>query len=306
MVARGDLGLQVEIENVPAMQKRLIQLCNRRGKPVITATEMLKSMTTNIEPTRAEATDVFNAIVDGTDAIMLSEETASGTYPYHAVRKMISIAVEAEQYAEYLGLRDETQRSLAYLERFPGFFRDAEQVMRDNQERLSRLAEVVSLAYDTGSSDVELREEIGWYLTLYREKVKKAKLQRTTDRITQAACTMSEADEISGILARTTSGRTVRMIARIKPRVPIVGATHDSLCARKLIISYGVWPLYIGDVLPTDGSEGMFQQCIDAVVKSEGLNRLLGAGDLVFTAGAPIAMPGTTNTIQIRPNDWLR
>jgi pyruvate kinase len=113
MIARGDLGVQLPLQDVPAVQKKLIHKANLLGRPVITATQMLLSMTENIRPTRAEVSDVANAVLDGTDAVMLSEETAMGRYPVESVEMIAKIAISAE--------RD--RKAIKVLADLPSYFR---------------------------------------------------------------------------------------------------------------------------------------------------------------------------------------
>jgi pyruvate kinase len=229
MVARGDLGVETPLEHVPLLQKMLIEKANRAGKPVITATQMLLSMVENPRPTRAEVGDVANAILDGTDALMLSEETASGCYPAEAVATMRRIAEDTESAFPF------------------------EQWMRRFEDRaLQSLPEAVAGAAS------ELAEHIG----------------------------------AAVIVAWTESGATARLVAKHRPRRPILALSTAPATARRLALVWGVIPLVAEEGKDTDA---MMEKAPVLAVAS-GLAR---PGDkVVITAGIPMGVPGSTNLIK--------
>lgn len=230
MVARGDLGLEIPTEEVPLAQKRIIEEANAAGKPVITATQMLESMVHNPRPTRAEASDVANAIFDGTDAVMLSGETAIGRYPVEAVAVMSKIAARTEE-------------SLPF------------------GEILSR---------------------------------RKASSRHTvTDAISFATCATAQDLGAAAIITATQTGYTARMVAKYRPRAPIIAVTPHLKAAMRLSIVWGVRPLLIRRIENTDQ---MIQEAVEASVSAGHIN----SGDLVvITAGVPVGVHGTTNLLKV-------
>ncbi|MEW6447525.1 MAG: pyruvate kinase [Bacillota bacterium] len=230
MVARGDLGLEIPTEEVPLAQKRIIEEANAAGKPVITATQMLESMVHNPRPTRAEASDVANAIFDGTDAVMLSGETAVGRYPAEAVAVMSKIAARTEE-------------SLPF------------------GEILSR---------------------------------RKASSRHTvTDAISFATCAAAQDLGAAAIITATQTGYTARMVAKYRPRAPIVAVTPHLKAAMRLSIVWGVFPLLVRRIESTDQ---MIQEAVDAAVSAG----YVKSGDLVvITSGVPVGVHGTTNLLKV-------
>lgn len=230
MVARGDLGVEIPAEEVPLVQKMMIRKCNEAGKPVITATQMLDSMQRNPRPTRAEANDVANAILDGSDAVMLSGETAAGKYPVESVETMARIAEKAESALNH--------------------------------------------------------KEI-------LERQRKAQQVTVTESISQAVANSALDLQAKAIITPTESGYTARMVAKYRPKSPIVAYTPSEQTMRKLSLVWGVIPVLGHKAKTTDE---MIEFGIEGGMK-EGLFRL---GDLVIiTAGLPVGQSGTTNLIKV-------
>jgi len=229
MVARGDLGVEIPLEDVPLAQKEIIRRCNEAGKPVIVATQMLESMVQSPVPTRAEVTDVANAIFDGADAVMLSGETAVGRHPVEAVAMLHRIALGAE-------------RGYAYgrpVERRPG--------------SVSTVAQAIS----------------------------------------RATCETAEDVGAAAILCSTQSGATARMVARFRPRAPIVAATPHAEVARQLALVWGVVPAVVPRARNID-------EMIDVALTAARHTGLVRSGDrVVVAAGVKTDLPGSTNMLQV-------
>jgi pyruvate kinase len=227
MVARGDLGVELPLEEVPLVQKEIIRQTRLRAIPVITATQMLESMVNNPRPTRAEVSDVANAILDGTDAVMLSAETAAGKYPVETVEVMARIAVQAETALPGVAT------TMAHASSFP-------------------------------------------------------------DVISEAACRAASEVGARAIVAFTTSGFTARLLSKYRPQAPIFAFSPSEVVRRRLSLHSGVVPKTIRSVQDTDQAV----QEIEDLLLAEGA---VAAGDvLVFVAGAPLLVRGTTNLMHLR------
>ena len=231
MVARGDLGVEIPVEEVPLVQKDIIERCNLLGKPVVTATQMLDSMINNPRPTRAEASDVANAIFDGTDALMLSGETAAGKYPLESVQTMARIAERAEAALHYEALLAKKRSAIP---------------------------------------------------------------QRTvTDAISYATCASAQDLGAAAIITTTESGHTAKMVAKYRPQAPVIAVTPHALVMRKLALTWGIKPLLTA---PKESTDEMMAVAVEVSLQAG----LIKGGDLIiFTAGVPAGVQGTTNLLRV-------
>jgi pyruvate kinase len=231
MVARGDLGVEMKTEEVPPIQKKLIALCNKAGVPVITATQMLDSMVHNPRPTRAEASDVANAILDGTDAVMLSAETASGNYPIETimVMKRIINLIEKDMPTDY------TRR------RRP-------------------------------ANDAPMLQE----------------------GIAASSVSLAETLEVDAIVSITLTGAMSRLIAKYRPKKPIVAITHSESVLRQLSLVWGVQGIILPDLKTNidDSVNEIKKALMEAGILQKG-------NKFVITAGLPFSSRGPTNSVRV-------
>jgi pyruvate kinase len=227
MVARGDLGVELPLERVPVVQKRAVQLCRENAKPVIVATQMLDSMIANPRPTRAEASDVANAVLDGADAVMLSGETSVGKYPVETVQTMTRIveAVESEPVAVVPPLRHPARTQ--------------------------------------------------------------------GDLLAQSARDIAEGLGARALVAFTQSGDTVRRLARLHPRLPLLAFTPIPAIRNQLALSWGAESFLVPPVGSTDAIMRQVDEAMMALDRCQ-------PGDLVvIVAGSPPGTVGSTNLIRV-------
>jgi len=234
MVARGDLGVELPVQNVPPIQKRLVRKCRAAAKPVIVATQMLESMIESPMPTRAEVSDVATAIYEGADAVMLSAESAAGAYPIDAVKTMDNVATEVEMDPTYTQIIES-----------------------------SRTADRMTVA----------------------------------DGIVAAAREIAETTNIKAICCFTQSGTTGLLIARERPRVPIIAMTPLVKTARRLALSWGT------NCVITDRLD-RFKMAVVSAARAAREEGYAGPEDLIVViAGVPFNVEGSTNILRVAPCD---
>jgi pyruvate kinase len=226
MVARGDLGVELPLEEVPLVQKRAIQAARDRNKPVIVATQMLESMITNSRPTRAEASDVANAVLDGADAVMLSGETSVGSYPIETVQTMARIVA----------------------------------------------------AVEVGPASVPPIQHV-------------PRTQRGV--VTTAARDIGERLNARALVAFTRTGDTVRRLARLHTRLPVLAFTPIPEVRSQLALSWGVETFLVDYVTNTDA---MVRQVDHAMLS---IDRFQPGDLVVIVAGSPPGTVGSTNLIRV-------
>jgi pyruvate kinase len=265
MVARGDLGVEVPLYTVPVLQKRIVAAGRLSGKPVIVATQMLESMVEQPRPTRAEATDVANAVFDGADTLMLSGETAAGKYPVLVVETMAQIIKEAEDYARESNDRPALQ-PLGHVHARRSFALDPEHP-----------------GVPAGIDPSDPAETPGAEPSL-----------DIPDIVSAAAVLAAGQIGVRRIVAFSQSGFTARLVARYRPPSPIMAFTPDARVARQLQLVWGVRPFV------AEFQVGSLEDIVTVVERELLAAGLVEAGDrIIILMGHPVRERPLTNLMRV-------
>lgn len=261
MVARGDLGVETDLAEIPIVQKRIIAAANARARPVVTATQMLESMVEHEHPTRAEVTDVANAVLDGTDAVMLSAETAIGKFPVAAVRilQRVLTATEAEYAAAGCDMPEQGKRGLHGMR--------AAVTYPPSASRSTERAAGAAIGASTERS--------------------------IEDALSFAACQLSARTGARAIIVSVRSVAAACEIARFRPPVPLVMVTDSSRLYRSLAPVHGIAPLF------SRTYSGDQEQCIAQAGEWLFTQRLAKSGDHLVLLSAPAVNGDKASALQI-------
>lgn len=279
LVARGDLALQTGIEKVGILQKDIIEKCVAVGKPVITATEMLLSMMEFKEPKRSEVSDVTNAVEDGSDALMLSEETADAKskYPVDSIKMMakIILATETKRAENRLDYRYELEKL-------------HEKAIEDLRAKNSEL--------QTKLDNHNITQD-----EFYRER-EKLKRMENTEHISCDVCKTAFELGCKAIIVLTDTGGTARMISRFGTDAPILAGVYNDRIARLLRITYGVEAFKIvhsSQGYPFEEFNGVLRQARSSELLRQGKCAPKKGDRVILVAGYPQGKPGTTTFLNI-------
>ena len=273
MVARGDLALKTGIQTIGIFQKQIIDKCVTAGKPVITATQMLLSMMDFKEPRRPEATDVTNAIFDGTDALMLSEETADpiSKFPVEAIAMMAQIAEVTEKE---LKRRNELEYKYKIDQRHEKILANLKLAEGELEDRRKHV-KVTDIDYQKIRATLQKRE--------------------VTNHISYNACEKALALRCDAIIVLTETGGTARMISRFKPDTPILAGVYDNQIARILKLSYGV------EAFKIDRNDFNYplEECKQVIAQALKNNLVKEEDRVILVAGYPRGELGTVTSINV-------
>ncbi|KAI9546155.1 hypothetical protein NQZ68_029390 [Dissostichus eleginoides] len=295
MVARGDLGIEIPTEKVFLAQKMMIGRCNRAGKPITCATQMLESMIKKPRPTRAEGSDVANAVLDGADCIMLSGETAKGDYPLEAVQTQHKIAREAEAAMFHRQVFEDLRRST------PPCTDPAEAIAIGAVEAsFKSLASAMIVLTGSGRKSIAREAEAAtFHRRLFEELRRSSKLTRDpSEAVAVGAVESAFKCCASALIVLTKTGRSAHLISRYRPRAPIIAVTRNAQTARQAHLYRGIFP-----VLYTNPSHDVWAEDVDMRVnfamdmgKARGFFK---EGDVVIVLTGWRPGSGYTNTMRV-------